>query len=146
VLRDRLLGEISALPTQEQATAWAQMAMAAKNTLTTADSGLVEAEFAARVGRLADDAIGDPTLSSPAPAESQAGEVGLPARVNNAVAWHIDKGALPLSEPRRYRDRAHLRFVSAQPCLICGRRPTDNDASWPQGQRRIRRAAVPDPP
>jgi hypothetical protein len=29
------------------------------------------------------------------------------------------------SEPRRYRDRAHLRFVSAQPCLICGRRPTD---------------------
>jgi hypothetical protein len=49
----------------------------------------------------------------------------MPGRVNNAVAWHIDKGALPLSEPRRYRDRAHLRFVSAQPCLICGRRPTD---------------------
>ena len=45
--------------------------------------------------------------------------------VNNAVAWHIDKGALTLSEPRRYRDRAHLRFVSAQPCLICGRRPSD---------------------
>jgi hypothetical protein len=45
--------------------------------------------------------------------------------VNNAVAWHVDKGALTLSEPRRYRDRAHLRLVSAQPCLICGRRPTD---------------------
>jgi hypothetical protein len=46
--------------------------------------------------------------------ESHAGESGLPARVNNTVAWHIDKGALTLSERRRYRDRAHLRFVSAQ--------------------------------
>jgi hypothetical protein len=32
----------------------------------------------------------------------------------DAVSWHIDKGALALSEPRRYRDRTHLRFVSAQ--------------------------------
>jgi hypothetical protein len=30
-----------------------------------------------------------------------------------------------LSEPRRYRDRAHLQFVASQPCLLCGRRPTD---------------------
>jgi hypothetical protein len=124
-LRDLLLGELSDLATQDQATAWARKAMAAKNTLSTGDRGIVEAEFAARVGQLADDAIGDPTFTSPAPAESQPGEVGLLTRVNNAVAWHIDKGALPLSEPRRYRDRAHLRFVSAQPCLICGRRPTD---------------------
>jgi hypothetical protein len=46
-------------------------------------------------------------------------------RVRDAASWHIDKCALALSEPRRYRDRAHLRFVSAQPCLICGRRPSD---------------------
>jgi ERF superfamily len=124
-LRDRLLGELTVLTTAEQATIWAHKAMAAKNTLTTVDSALVEAEFAATVGQLADDAIGDATLSSPAPAESQAAEARLPGRVNNAVAWHIDKSALALNEPRRYRDRAHLRFVSAQPCLICGRRPTD---------------------
>jgi hypothetical protein len=103
-LRDRLLGELSALATQDEATAWAQKAMAAKNTLTTADSELVEDAFAARVAELA---------------ESQ-----LPP-VNNAVAWHVDKAELALGEPRRYRDRAHLRFVSAQPCLICGRRPSD---------------------
>jgi hypothetical protein len=46
-------------------------------------------------------------------------------RVRDAVSWQIDKGALALSEPRRYRDRMHLRFVSAQPCLVCGRRPSD---------------------
>jgi hypothetical protein len=46
-------------------------------------------------------------------------------QVGDAVSWHIDKSALALSEPRRYRDRAHLRFVSGQPCLLCGRRPSD---------------------
>ena len=44
---------------------------------------------------------------------------------NNAVLWHVDKSALPLSEPRRYRDRAHLEFVASQPCLLCGRQPCD---------------------
>jgi hypothetical protein len=120
VLRNRLLGEISALTTPDQATAWAQQAMGAKNTLTAGDCGVVEAAFAGRLAELADDGADGPNL--PAHAESEA---ELAGRVNNAVAWHIDKGALPLSEPRRYRDRAHLRFVSAQPCVICGRRPTD---------------------
>jgi ERF superfamily len=46
-------------------------------------------------------------------------------RVNDAVSWHIDKSTLPLSEPRRYRDRAHLQFVAAQPCLVCERSPSD---------------------
>ena len=27
--------------------------------------------------------------------------------------------------PRRYRNREHLRYVAKQPCLICGRRPSD---------------------
>ena len=30
-----------------------------------------------------------------------------------------------MSEPRRYRDRAHLEFVASQPCLVCGRQPCD---------------------
>jgi hypothetical protein len=45
--------------------------------------------------------------------------------VNDALASHIDKSALALGEPRRYRDRAHLEFVASQPCLVCGRRPSD---------------------
>ena len=118
-LRDRLVGEARALDTQEQATTWAHTAMAAKNTLTSGDCGSVEAAFAARVAELAEEGSGDLASGLPSDSESQ-----LP-RLNNAVAWHVDKGALALSEPRRYRDRAHLRFVSAQPCLICGRRPTD---------------------
>jgi hypothetical protein len=45
--------------------------------------------------------------------------------VNNAALWHVDKSALQLSEPRRYRDRAHLEFVASQSCLLCGRQPCD---------------------
>ena len=35
----------------------------------------------------------------------------------------IDKSALPISAPRRIRDKDHLRFVASQPCLVCGRSP-----------------------
>jgi hypothetical protein len=31
----------------------------------------------------------------------------------------------PLRKPARMRDRDHLRFVSTQPCLACGRSPSD---------------------
>jgi len=37
----------------------------------------------------------------------------------------VDKSLLTLSEPRRYRDKNHLEFVSAQPCVACGRQPCE---------------------
>jgi hypothetical protein len=37
----------------------------------------------------------------------------------------IDKSALTIGEPKRLRDKQHLRFVASQPCLICGRQPSD---------------------
>ena len=37
----------------------------------------------------------------------------------------IDKSVLTIAEPKRLRDKAHLKFVAAQPCLICGRQPSD---------------------
>jgi DNA recombination protein Rad52 len=41
------------------------------------------------------------------------------------LAARIDKSTLFFPEPKRLRDKAHLRFVAAQPCLICGRQPSD---------------------
>jgi DNA recombination protein Rad52 len=37
----------------------------------------------------------------------------------------IDKSQLTIAEPKRLRDKAHLKFVAAQACLICGRQPCD---------------------
>ena len=36
-----------------------------------------------------------------------------------------DKSALAIAEPKRLRDKAHLQFVASQPCLVCGRLPSD---------------------
>jgi len=40
-------------------------------------------------------------------------------------AARVDKSRLTLAEPRRLRDKAHLKFVASQPCLVCGRQPSD---------------------
>jgi hypothetical protein len=37
----------------------------------------------------------------------------------------IDKSALTIAEPKRLRDKDHLKFVASQPCLVCGRQPSD---------------------
>jgi hypothetical protein len=36
----------------------------------------------------------------------------------------IDKSVLALSEPKRVRSKEHLRFIARQPCVICGRTPS----------------------
>jgi hypothetical protein len=36
------------------------------------------------------------------------------------ISDRIDKGQLAIAEPKRLRDKAHLKFVASQPCLICG--------------------------
>jgi hypothetical protein len=49
----------------------------------------------------------------------------LPAADGHPRSKVIDKSALALPEPRRVRDRDHVKSVAKQPCLICGRRPSD---------------------
>ena len=44
---------------------------------------------------------------------------------SNLSQAKIDKSQLAIAEPKRLRDKAHLKFVASQPCLICGRQPSD---------------------
>ncbi len=37
----------------------------------------------------------------------------------------IDKSMLALPEPKRLRDKNHLKYVASHPCLVCGRQPAD---------------------
>src|SRR6516162_7247494 len=41
------------------------------------------------------------------------------------AATQINKSVLVFPEPHRIRDRDHIRHVIKQPCLLCGRRPSD---------------------
>jgi ERF superfamily len=50
----------------------------------------------------------------------------VPTRnLNATTVIKIDKSILKFGELRRHRDKTHLRFVSLQPCLLCGRTPSD---------------------
>jgi hypothetical protein len=50
----------------------------------------------------------------------------LPLSSPTLVPAPIDKSLLTLAEPKRLRDKAHLKFVASQSCLVCGRQPTDS--------------------
>src|SRR5206468_3429232 len=41
------------------------------------------------------------------------------------IPARIEKSQLAIAEPKRLRDKAHLKFVASQSCLICGRQPCD---------------------
>jgi hypothetical protein len=49
----------------------------------------------------------------------------LPLSSPTLVPAPIDKSLLTFAEPKRLRDKAHLKFVASQSCLVCGRQPTD---------------------
>jgi hypothetical protein len=48
-----------------------------------------------------------------------------PAGSASTAAAQINKSVLVFPEPRRVRDRDHIRHVIKQPCLVCGRQPSD---------------------
>jgi hypothetical protein len=51
--------------------------------------------------------------------------VAPPLDLPEPISQRIDKSALPLGEPKRIRDKEHLKFVARHPCLVCGRQPSD---------------------
>ena len=48
-----------------------------------------------------------------------------PAAVVASEPAGIDKSLLTFGAAKRFRDKDHLRYVAAQPCLLCGRSPSD---------------------
>jgi hypothetical protein len=153
VLAQRLASEIASLGSIEAAIEWARRSLGPKNTLTAGDAGSVEAAFRERMQLLQSETCAlNPPLSSrdlaSTPAETAArlgstnldshppAESGPPIRElqkgghcattsGELVAESVDKSSLALMEPRRYRNKDHVRFVAAQPCTVCGRQPSD---------------------
>ena len=127
-LRDKLLAEVDRLSSTDAAAAWAHQIMAAKNSLAAADARRVEEAFAAKIATLGGDdgEVNNPPLSSSEPDQPrlpQNPRAVEPSEVS--VANRVEKSLLALPEPRRFRDKTHVKFVAKQPCLICGRRPSD---------------------
>jgi hypothetical protein len=125
-LRDQLMAELKAIASSDDATTWAHRILSAKNSLIAVDARQVEDAFQARLavfGTTADTAP-SPVLSTLQPSSSVERRSREPAG-RTSVASGIDKSQLEHPEPRRFRDRNHVKFVAKQPCLVCGRMPSD---------------------
>jgi hypothetical protein len=107
-LRIELLGELGELGSADDAALWAQRRLAAKNALSAADAEHVEQAFQAKLAVFSTEAAEQP-----------------PRHAHRRKIKPIDKTVLALPAPRRIRDRDHIKSVTKQPCLICGRRPAD---------------------
>src|SRR6516225_5237636 len=113
-LRVELLSEIESLTAADDAALWAQRRLPAKNQLSATDAQQVEEAFAAKLAvTQGESAKSDDALSEQSLAEQ------------TSAAAQINKSVRVFPEPRRVRDRDHIRHVIKQPCLVCGRRPSD---------------------
>ena len=126
LLRQRLLVEVAGLASPDSAIAWARDALAAKNTLTADDAKLLEEGFEQKLEELMATESGEAAAVEPVmnPIErNQERTTGGTAEQTNTK--RLDKSLLTVSEPRRYRNKEHLRFITRQPCLLCARKPSD---------------------
>ena len=104
-----LLSELAQLGDAEALASWAHKVLPLKNRLSCEKAQNVEVAFAAKLNELNEPASVALQRSQPTvnPGEERAAHV------------------VTLSKPTRERDRNHLRLVATQPCLICGRTPSD---------------------
>jgi hypothetical protein len=129
-MRDKLLGELPKLVSAEQLTEWSYRSLPIKNTLAVDDARIVEEAFQTRLMDLANADASPSSRASGPPAKphqdwSERPRIEQASQSQETGPRGIDKSLLTISEPRRLRDKIHLRFVAKQPCLICERRPCD---------------------
>ena len=125
-LRERLLGELNELAGGDEAALWAHRSLPEKNKLIAADALCVEEAFQARLASFATPAADEAQTPTEVvrPLTSQGPHPGKEPK-GRMQSKAIDKSILALPEPRRVRDRDHVRYVAKQPCVVCGRQPSD---------------------
>jgi hypothetical protein len=119
-LRDHLLGELSGLQSSDEAANWAHRSLPAKDTLITADAQLVEDGFRLKLTSFGEAQPGKApeVIQNPNPAAAVLQEslpIGAASNGRGRIA----------AKTIRLRDKDHRKFVSSQPCLVCGRSPAD---------------------
>jgi hypothetical protein len=124
-LREQLISELGQLKDGEALASWAHRVLPLKNQLSLVDAERVESAFAARVNDLGEE--------EPA-AEGENSRDGRRERNKSG-----SEAVVVIGKPVRERDRDHLRFVAAQPCLVCGRTPSDPHHIKFAGQRAMGR-------
>ena len=129
ILRERLLGQLVAINSTDEAALWARQNLSAKNTLTTGDARIVEEEFQARLSTIG-DGKGPTESSNPLSAQNVMPADRPDANDSQKTSKASDKPprnstVRASGKTVRLRDKEHRKFVSRQACLVCGRTPSD---------------------
>jgi ERF superfamily len=129
ILRERLVKQLAAIHSSDDAAAWAHHNLAVKNTLTAADAQIVEEGFQARLSTIG-DGLGSSEPSNAVSVQSVIPPGRTDASADRKVSTESGKtaheGAVrALGRTVRLRDKEHRKFVSRQSCLVCGRMPSD---------------------
>jgi hypothetical protein len=142
-LRESLLQQMAAINSADEAAAWAQRSLPAKNTLNAADAKMVEEQFAARLSAISppdgtrDGSDRHGTPDDPSPHEpshavpdqsvvSGASNTSTRRKATTRAKKHTRCNAIrSLGKTVRLRDKDHRKFVLRQACLVCGRVPSD---------------------
>lgn len=128
VLREQLVAEIRDLTDAENLALWAHRRFAAKNSLTTDDARAVEAAYQAVLDSITEDVTGE-LGQSPISGLTSTSSDNTPAVVDGPMVEgqepRMARMVMPLGKTVRLRNKVHLAFVAAQPCLVCQRSPCD---------------------
>jgi hypothetical protein len=116
-LRRKLITELEQLTDAEALATWAHRSLQLKNQLSTADAQALERAFATKLSLLGEF---EPQLAPKNPDRNGRSKQPLQAGGNGQ-----EDTVSVLKKPVREHDREHLRFVASQPCLVCGRTPSD---------------------
>src|SRR5262249_38658447 len=134
ILRERLLEELVAIGSTDQAAVWAQRNLPAKNALTAGEAKIVRERFNARLSTISDgqvpdrttpagtpngpapekppDPLPDKNLMSADPAEADTSQKASTATKKRSRSSMIRA----LGKTVRLRDKDHRKFVLRQPC------------------------------
>jgi hypothetical protein len=122
-LRNQLTAELSEITSTEEAADWAHRVLGAKNSLIAADAERIDEAFRGKLATFATATANG--LETPPEKERPRTQRPSHRGKKRHRSTVIDKSVLALPELRRIRDREHVRYVTHQSCLICGRRPSD---------------------
>ncbi|MGP0089099.1 MAG: ERF family protein [Xanthobacteraceae bacterium] len=121
-LRDSLVAELASLNSGDDAAAWVHRRLSAKNALMASDAQMVEEQFQAKLSALDS---GEPANAATAVPAGELDGSGSEEPTNVPRRSERSRAVRALGKTVRVRDKDHLKFVSRQACLVCGRAPSD---------------------
>jgi ERF superfamily len=127
-LRDRMVAELGDLKSADEAADWVHKNLPAKNTLIPVDAETVEASFRERLTTIEAGQVSAGSvraIDNSGDESTREQSAALNSRETPALETTVVRRRGIAAKTIRLRDKEHCKFVAMQPCLVCGRTPSE---------------------